>query len=209
MQKSVENERRQEKLGVWQKPSDSDSRRFVGKGEPANFAGRPWKRSVLAGRKRAWGDSRCWDGNKRKRRHEFVCRSILYELRRDVETRYLYVFADASYWFSFLVSTSILFVMCRYYYHLRPNIDKSPWTREEDANILKLNQLYGHKWTLISGFFSRRTQGSVKNMSVPTLLFYEFNPSTYLSSSSTYHLTDFTHSSAVMNARHTARFAMD
>lgn len=51
----------------------------------------------------------------------------------------------------------------RYYNHLRPNIDKSPWTREEDAKMLKLNQLYGHKWTLISGFFSRRTQGSVKN----------------------------------------------
>ena len=66
--------------------------------------------------------------------------------------------------------------MCRYYNHLRPNIDKSPWTREEDAKMLKLNQLYGHKWTLISGFFSRRTQGSVKNRSVPTLLFTNLIP---------------------------------
>jgi hypothetical protein len=47
--------------------------------------------------------------------------------------------------------------------HLNPNINKGPWTHEEDLKLLKLIRENGKKWTIVTQFFPERTENSLKN----------------------------------------------
>lgn len=52
----------------------------------------------------------------------------------------------------------------RWTQYLDPNINKSPWTPEEDENIVKYKAQYGSKWSLIAKCLGTRRSGSyVKN----------------------------------------------
>ena len=47
--------------------------------------------------------------------------------------------------------------------YLRPEIDKSPWTYEEDVLLIELLAKYGKDWNLILKSFKGRTQSQIKN----------------------------------------------
>mmetsp|Transcript_24526 Transcript_24526/g.33615 ORF Transcript_24526/g.33615 Transcript_24526/m.33615 type:complete len:325 (-) Transcript_24526:352-1326(-) len=51
----------------------------------------------------------------------------------------------------------------RYNNHLRPEIKKGNWTKEEDKIILELKMLYGNQWTRIASFLPGRSDNSIKN----------------------------------------------
>ena len=47
--------------------------------------------------------------------------------------------------------------------YLSPDINKSPWTDEEDRLLIKLYREIGSKWKIISSAFKNRTHISVRN----------------------------------------------
>ncbi|GFH55585.1 homeodomain-like protein [Chaetoceros tenuissimus] len=47
--------------------------------------------------------------------------------------------------------------------HLDPNINKSPWTKEEDMLLIKLQKEKGNSWTKIAKCMNGRTENDVKN----------------------------------------------
>ena len=51
----------------------------------------------------------------------------------------------------------------RYNMYLSPNVDKSPWTSEEDRLLLRKVQEFGSKWAKIRGWFGNRTVNNIKN----------------------------------------------
>ena len=52
----------------------------------------------------------------------------------------------------------------RYQQYLSPNINKEPWTQEEDNLIIRLYEIYGPSWARIAEFFNgTRTNNSIKN----------------------------------------------
>jgi len=51
----------------------------------------------------------------------------------------------------------------RYLNKLKPDINKSEWTVEEDEIVMDLCRKMGHKWSRISTFLPGRTEGQVKN----------------------------------------------
>jgi hypothetical protein len=51
----------------------------------------------------------------------------------------------------------------RYEYYLSPNINRRPFTREEDLMLIQQYQLHGPKWIPISLHFQRRTDSQLKN----------------------------------------------
>ena len=51
----------------------------------------------------------------------------------------------------------------RWYYYLSPNINRGPWTPEEDELLLQLYRQYGSKWMKISNSFKNRTHISIRN----------------------------------------------
>ena len=51
----------------------------------------------------------------------------------------------------------------RYQNYLKPSIDFSKWTDEEDQTILKLVQLYGSKWNTLAKQMHGRTGNAVRN----------------------------------------------
>ena len=52
----------------------------------------------------------------------------------------------------------------RWFRHLDPYINKSPWTEEEDEKIVEYKAQYGSKWTLIANLLNTgRTDYAVKN----------------------------------------------
>ena len=51
----------------------------------------------------------------------------------------------------------------RWEYYLSPDINKSPWTDEEDRLLIKLYREIGSKWKIISSAFKNRTHISVRN----------------------------------------------
>lgn len=51
----------------------------------------------------------------------------------------------------------------RYKTYLSPDVDVSPWTRDEDRLLVQKVQQYGCKWAQIRGFFGHRTVNNIKN----------------------------------------------
>lgn len=51
----------------------------------------------------------------------------------------------------------------RWYNHLNPCLRKGEWTPEEDLFIIKYQQRFGNKWSLIARELPGRTENSVKN----------------------------------------------
>lgn len=51
----------------------------------------------------------------------------------------------------------------RWMNYLRPDLNHSPWTDEEDSLLLKLQAEIGNRWTEISRSFSGRTDAMLKN----------------------------------------------
>ena len=47
--------------------------------------------------------------------------------------------------------------------YLRPEINKEPWTFEEDLQLIELLRKYGRNWSLIEKCMRGRTQSQIKN----------------------------------------------
>ena len=51
----------------------------------------------------------------------------------------------------------------RWVNHLNPNLNKDPWTVEEDQQLINLHATMGNCWTKIASFFPGRTDNNIKN----------------------------------------------
>ena len=51
----------------------------------------------------------------------------------------------------------------RYLNHLAPGVNNRDWSPKEDALIFRLHNIYGSKWTKISGYLAGRSDNSCKN----------------------------------------------
>ena len=51
----------------------------------------------------------------------------------------------------------------RYNNYLRPDLINGPWTPEEDESLIRLYEMHGPKWALISRSFESRSPVNVKN----------------------------------------------
>lgn len=51
----------------------------------------------------------------------------------------------------------------RYTKYLSPDINRDPWTREEDSLLIEKHRQFGPKWVKISKFFNKRTDAAIKN----------------------------------------------
>ncbi|EAX90880.1 Myb-like DNA-binding domain containing protein [Trichomonas vaginalis G3] len=51
----------------------------------------------------------------------------------------------------------------RYTKYLSPDINRDPWTKEEDQMILDKYKQMGPKWTKFSKIFNKRTDAAIKN----------------------------------------------
>jgi myb proto-oncogene protein len=51
----------------------------------------------------------------------------------------------------------------RWHYHLNPDLNKGPWTPEEDTILLAKHDELGNHWTAIARFLPGRTDSSVKS----------------------------------------------
>jgi hypothetical protein len=51
----------------------------------------------------------------------------------------------------------------RWINHLDPRVNKSPWTPEEDAAIMRLRSQFGNCWVKIAAFMNGRSGNAVKN----------------------------------------------
>ena len=51
----------------------------------------------------------------------------------------------------------------RWFYYLTPQLNNTPWTKEEDKRLIKLAKEYKGKWVAISKHFNRRTDTQIKN----------------------------------------------
>lgn len=51
----------------------------------------------------------------------------------------------------------------RWYNQLDPNINKKPFTTEEEQRLLAAHRIYGNKWAFIARYFKGRTDNTVKN----------------------------------------------
>jgi hypothetical protein len=51
----------------------------------------------------------------------------------------------------------------RYQSYLRPDLNKSPWTKEEDTLLSELFQKHGSKLKYLTNFFHNRSEINIKN----------------------------------------------
>ncbi|XP_058741329.1 transcription factor MYB118-like [Vicia villosa] len=51
----------------------------------------------------------------------------------------------------------------RWHNHVRPDIEKGPWSKEEDMTLIKAHKEVGNKWTEIAKRLPRRTENTVRN----------------------------------------------
>ena len=51
----------------------------------------------------------------------------------------------------------------RWNYYLSPDVNNSPWTKEEDELLLEKYKKMGSQWKKIAAFFNNRTNTNVKN----------------------------------------------
>jgi hypothetical protein len=51
----------------------------------------------------------------------------------------------------------------RWLSYLSPDINRTPWTADEDGLLFDLLQIHGPKWGVIMGFFCNRTPNNIKN----------------------------------------------
>lgn len=51
----------------------------------------------------------------------------------------------------------------RYTKYLSPDINRDPWSREEDNLLIEKHNQFGPKWVKISKFFNKRTDAAIKN----------------------------------------------
>lgn len=51
----------------------------------------------------------------------------------------------------------------RWKHYLCPYANKTEWTAEQEALLMKLIEIYGHKWSIIESFFPGRTSIGIRN----------------------------------------------
>ncbi|XP_050203789.1 transcription factor MYB3R-3 [Mercurialis annua] len=51
----------------------------------------------------------------------------------------------------------------RWHNHLNPDINRTPWSKEEEQILIKVHAIYGNKWAEIAKYLDRRTENSIKN----------------------------------------------
>lgn len=51
----------------------------------------------------------------------------------------------------------------RWFKYLKPNLNKKPWTPEEEKLLVEKHEVYGNQWKLIATFFKGRTDINVKS----------------------------------------------
>ena len=61
----------------------------------------------------------------------------------------------------------------RYHNHLKPEIKKGNWTKEEDALIIELSKKIGNQWARISKFLPGRSGKKLSNNKIYNFTYYE------------------------------------
>ena len=97
-----------------------------------------------------------WENNVEKGRIKKKKLYILYKI-----IKYIISFFDTKiiqqFTFSFFLKKN------RWHNHLNPEINKEPWTEEEDEIIISKQKDLGNKWSHICKFLQGRTDNMVKN----------------------------------------------